>query len=297
MAAAGTPSSTNQIEFKVGADLDKEWNNTTRKGEADGLFRSCMAAIKASHRKALAVRTGIIAMGLFTDKRIYREAIALFYTVTKELELKMQSESFREALKERDPVQLEILDLMQRYAGQYYFTQGYEKDLQGLFTPETWKKEVQHTVASRPAAVAFRDHIRSMNDATDLAAALFSLWGALIIGGGAAARRRVKALCGDHVLHLFEKVSGSGREQRKTDFIVFFDALAAPGSDAFDKITVSTERCMEKSNAMLNSISANPWWLKWIGVVAVATPAVVLALWYGRASGGVSSSNARTIRS
>jgi hypothetical protein len=278
--------SSSDAEFKVGTDNDKEWDETTQKGSADGLFRSCMNAIKSAHRNALEVRTGLIAVGLFTDKRIYREAISLFYTVTRELEIKMKSAEFREKIQD-DAIELEVLQKMQSYGQKFYFTDAYEKDLSSLFTPETWKNEVEEIVAARPAAVAFRDHIRSMTAPTDLSAALFSLWGALVIGGGAAARRRAKALCGDDVLNLFEKVSGPGREKRKGEFIAFFDSLAAPGSPTFDKITRSTELCMEKSNAMLRSISANPWWLKWVGLVAVATPAVALAVWLGPPSKGV----------
>lgn len=286
MAKTTTESSTpSDVEFKVGDANDKEWDETTQKGAADGLFRSCMNAIKSSHKNALEVRTALIVSGLFTDKRIYREAIALFYTVTRELEIKMKSPEFREKVKD-DATELEVLEKMQSYGQKFYFTEAYEKDLGSLFTPETWKTEVEEIIAARPAAVAFRDHIRSMEAPTDLAAALFSLWGALVIGGGAAARRRAKALCGDNVLNLFEKVSGPGREQRKGEFIAFFDSLAAPGSPTFDKITQATELCMEKSNAMLRSISANPWWLKWVGLVAVATPAVALAIWLGPPSKG-----------
>lgn len=281
--ATSTPSSkeSDHVEFKVGDENDKQWNETTQKGSVEGLFRSCMNAVKEAHRSALTVRTGLIAAGLFTDKLIYREAIALFYTATKELEILMQSDQFRENLK-GNAAELDVLEKIQAYASQYYFTADYEQDLKGLFTPDTWEKEVELIVSSRPAAVAFRDHIRSMKNATDLAAGVFSLWGALIIGGGAAARRRAQALCGEHVLYLFTKISGLGREKRKTDFIAFFDSLAAkPGSPTFCKITEATELCMEKSNAMLKSISANPWWLKWVGMVVVAAPAVVLALWYG----------------
>jgi hypothetical protein len=285
MATTSTPS---DVEFKVGDANDKEWDETTQKGAVDGLFRSCMTAIRSSHKSALEVRTGLIVAGLFTDKRIYREAIALFYTVTRELEIKMKSVEFRENVKD-DAIELEVLEKMQRYGEKFYFTDAYEKDLRVLFTPETWQMEVEEIVAARPAAVAFRDHIRSMNAPTDLSAALFSLWGALVIGGGAAARRRAKALCGDDVLNLFEKVSGPGREKRKAEFIAFFDSLAAPASPTFDKITVATELCMEKSNAMLRSISANPWWLKWVGLVAVATPAIALALWLGPSSKGEDS--------
>ena len=283
-----TRTTPSDVEFKVGDANDKEWDETTQKGAVDGLFRSCMTAIRSSHKSALEVRTGLIVAGLFTDKRIYREAIALFYTVTRELEIKMKSAEFRENVKD-DTIELEVLEKMQRYGEKFYFTDAYEKDLRVLFTPETWKTEVQEIVAARPAAVAFRDHIRSMKAPTDLAAALFSLWGALVIGGGAAARRRAKALCGDDVLNLFEKVSGPGREKRKAEFIAFFDSLALPASPTFDKITVATELCMEKSNAMLRSISANPWWLKWVGLVVVATPAIALALWLGPPSKGEDS--------
>jgi hypothetical protein len=286
MAKQTDASTASNVEFKVGADNDREWDETARKGSTDGLFRSCMNAIKTAHKNALQVRTGLIALGLFTDKRIYREAIALFYTVTRELEIKMEPGEFRENIQ-NDATELEVLDKMLIYGQKYYFTDAYEKDLSALFTPETWRKEVDEIVTARPAAIAFRDHIRSMTAPTDLAAALFSLWGALIIGGGAAARSRAKALCGDDVLNLFENVSGPGREKRKAGFITFFDSLAAPGSPTFDKITRSTELCMEKSNAMLSSISANPWWLKWAGSIVVAGPAAVLAFWLGPSSKSV----------
>jgi hypothetical protein len=94
---------------------------------------------------------------------------------------------------------------------------------------------------------AFRDHIRSIKAPTDLAAA--RSFRCLVIGGGAAARRRTKALCGDAVLNLFEKVSGPGREKRKAEFIAFFYSLAAPAPPTFNKITAATALCMEKEQS------------------------------------------------
>jgi hypothetical protein len=139
---ATATNSSSDAEFKVGTANDKEWDETTQKGSADGLFRSCMNAIKSAHKNALEVRTGLIALGLFTDKRIYREAISLFYTVTRELEIKMLSADFHEKVQD-DATELEVLEKMRSYGQKFYFTDAYEKDLENLFTPETWKNEVE----------------------------------------------------------------------------------------------------------------------------------------------------------
>ena len=199
----------------------------------------------------------MVAAGLFSDPLIYREGVALFYVVTKELEKLIKSSDFPANLLSKD--EREVFDKIATYAKEYYFTKDYEKDMTHLFSAETWETEIQELLSKRPHAQAFVDHVRAYTTASELAAGVFCLWGALIIGGGAGFRRRAQALYGDKALNLFGKVSGPGREGRRRDFIAFFDSLAEPETALFDKITQDTIDTMHKSNAMLQSMSANPW--------------------------------------
>jgi hypothetical protein len=243
----------------------KAFDNTTKAGKEHGLFRASMKSIRSAHVRANRLRAGLVLAGLFTDAAVYREVVAIFYAVTKQLEIKMES------LKKKDEICAKIAALG------YRFTDDYEKDMATLFS-ETWEEDM-HTVVSRnSAAVNYVKKVQNMTTGTEVAGAVFCLWGALIIGGGAGAMPRVKSLCGKDAIHIFEQVSGPGREERKTRFANAWDSLAAPGSSEFDDIVGHCRECMQCNNDIFTSLQQNPWWLKYMISVSVGLIAIMIVL-------------------
>jgi len=252
------------------------FDKTTEKGVENGLFRACMEGIRSAHKSANLLRSALVLSGLFTDKKVYREVLALFYVATNTVEKKIIS------LKE-DEICDKLLSLGYRFGPQY------EKDLQTLYDDSgDWKLAVEQVVAnSSDGAKSYIKTIENMTTGAELAGAAFCLWGALIIGGGAAAKPRVESLCGKDACHLFESVTGPGRGKRKAKFIEVWDSLAVRIDDrvdrknkyesslAFEKIIALSKECMQGNNELIISVKRNPWWLKYfvssiVGVLAAS---------------------------
>ena len=249
------------------------FDKTTEKGADNGLFRACMGAIRSAHKSANRLRAALVVAGLFTDKSVYREVIALFYVATNTMEGKMI------ALKEEkgDEICDKLLSLGYRFGPQY------EKDLQLLYSDSVdWRASVEKVVAtSTDGARSYIQRIDNMTTGDELAGAAFCLWGALIIGGGAAAKPRVESLCGKGACNLFESVTGPGRGERKAKFIETWDSLAVEIeekddenidgkkndddslSSSFEKIIDISKECMAGNNELIISVKRNPWWLKY----------------------------------
>lgn len=252
------------------------FDKTAEKGVENGLFRACMEGIRSAHKSANLLRSALVLSGLFTDKKVYREVLALFYVATNTVEKKIIS------LKE-DEICDKLLSLGYRFGPQY------EKDLQTLYDDSgDWKLAVEQVVAnSSDGAKSYIKTIENMTTGAELAGAAFCLWGALIIGGGAAAKPRVECLCGKDACHLFESVTGPGRGKRKAKFIEVWDSLAVRIDDkvdrknkyesslAFEKIIALSKECMQGNNELIISVKRNPWWLKYfvssiVGVLAAS---------------------------
>lgn len=263
------------------------FDKTTEKGAENGLFRACMKAIRSSHKSANRLRAALVLSGLFTDKKVYREVIALFYVATNTMEKKMI------ALKENegDEICNKLLSLGYRFGPEY------EKDLQTLYNDSAdWKAAVENVVArSTDGARSYIDAIENMTSGVELAGAAFCLWGALIIGGGAAAKPRVESLCGKEACNLFQSVTGPGRSERKAEFIKTWDSLAVQIkcgdndnidetnkdekdslSSPFGKIIDVCKECMQGNNELIISVKRNPWWLKYLLSTAVGMVAVMI---------------------
>lgn len=245
---------------------------TWNKGKEDGLFQACMKAIRSAHFRSNRVRALLVVAGLFTDKAVYREVLSIFYCVTKEVEVKL-----RLLLKEGDEISKKLLSLGYSFAGQY------EQDLEYLYGTKDWMERTETAVQRNKAATDYREKVRSMKTGAEMAGAVFVLWGALIIGGGAAAMPRVKSRFGEEAVHLFQDVSGPGREKRKSDFVQIWDSLAESSSAEFAQIVRAAQDCMQCNNDVLSSLARNPWWLPYIiaalvGLTSVAAT-VIYRLW------------------
>lgn len=269
----GEPSPT----FRSASEEGKSFDRLTETGAEGGLFRACMKAIRTAHFRSNRVRAVLVVAGVFTDVKIYREVMACFYALTAELERKLLLEKEK---KSSDPLCEKILALG------YRFTQPYEDDLAFLYGPQDWKEQVEMVVQSHAAVSAYRDKIRGMTESAELAGAVFVLWGGLVIGGGAAAMPRVRALYGVEATHVYEQVTGPGRDERKRAFVETWDSLATSdpnddGGDAllFGAIVRSSQECMQGNNNVLTSLTRNPWWVSYL-IYATGALLAVGAMFY-----------------
>ena len=285
--AAATVVDSTEIEKHSEAQQAVIFDKTTEKGAEEGLFRACMDSIRSAHFSANRLRATLVLAGLFTDKKVYREVIALFYVATNTMEKKII------ALEKDDGNEIcgKLLSLGYRFGPQY------EKDLKSLYDDSgDWKLAVENVLAkSTDGAKAYIKAIESMSTDAELAGAAFCLWGALIIGGGAVAMPRVESLCGKEACHLFASVTGPGRGERKANFIKMWDSLvvavedddddkndgekndkknSSSSSSLFEQIIAVSKECMQGNNELITSVKRNPWWLKYIISTAVGVTAV-----------------------
>jgi len=242
---------------------DKQFDTISNTGVESGLFRACMKSIRTAHFQSNRTRAVLVVAGLFSDVKVYREVLSCFYAVTKVLEEKLQQ-------KKEEPIVAKLLALG------YSFTAPYEKDMKCLYG-DGWEKEVEAAVQKNSAAAEYRKKVRNMTKSTELAGAVFVLWGALIIGGGAAAMPRIKSLCGAEATNLFNQVVGPGRNERKVAFVKTWDSLAEFGDEAFEEIVQSSQECMQYNNNMLTGMTRNPWWISY-GICAAVGLSSVIAM-------------------
>jgi len=254
-------------------DSDRDaFDKITEQGTEGGLYKACMKSIRSAHLRANRLRAALVLAGLFTDKSVYRDVVTVFYFVTKELEKKLDAFS----LEKQNKADEDSADICKKILSLgYRFTPQYEEDMEELWGEE-WKAIVDNYIRGVPAARSYVHLIRDeMSNGRQLAGAAFVLWGALIIGGGAAAYPRVKALVGPEATHLFEDVTGPGRERRKQVFIRVWESLAAREANetSYKEIVRYTEICMQHNNDIFTSLQRNPWWTPYI----VALPVAVIA--------------------
>ena len=86
---------------------------------------------------------------------------------------------------------MKILKELQKLGETYYFTELYEKDLKylyGVSTQSQLETKINDCLANKPNAQDFRLYVSKMTKASEIAGALFDLWGVFIVGGGATGR-------------------------------------------------------------------------------------------------------------
>jgi len=266
-----TPTSTEPAD-----KIDRAYDATTLKGKPNGLFRACMRAIRSSHHQARQIRTALILLGLFTDKNIYKEWLTVFYAVNSELETKLKSTDFEKSLG-KDKDELMILEKLQQLGEKYYFTELYERDLHllyGVSSRDELLKRVGSCLVDKPNGRKYQEVVKNMTTASDLAGALFCLWGVFIVGGGSMARQRALKMCGEGGVNVYQNVAGPGREKRKQHFIELWDGLAeavdstSTNMKQFTAVEQSSDLCMKLMNATIKDLS-DPWWLKWFSFPAL----------------------------
>jgi len=280
MSTVESPATTKEDEQgqePLSAELEgKSFDKLTAKGVEGGLFQACMKSIRSAHVRSNRVRAVLVLGGLFTDITIYREVVACFYVLTKELETKLLHMAKAGGENSSEAEQSICQKLL---ALGYRFTQPYEADMAFLYGKEEWKEQVEAAIQSNAAVVSYREKIRQMQTEAELAGAVFVLWGALIIGGGAAAMPRVKSLYGSEATHLFAQVTGPGRDERKRAFVETWDSLVEPNQvEVFDEIVRSSHECMQGNNDVLTSITRTPWWVPYVAYAGIAGLSVLAML-------------------
>lgn len=250
----------------------QRFDRVTAKGKEDGLFQACMKALRQPHATGNRLRLVVVVAGLFTDKTIYREVISCFYLLTRQLESSLEK-------RKDDPICEKLLKLG------YHFTPHYEEDLKFLYDdPAHWSDKVESVAKNNTTVAAYLKKIDKAcedGDASSLAGAAFVLWGALIIGGGAVAKPKIESAYGAKATHLFQDVTGPGREARKRAFIDTWDSLAPNESSSFRDIVDASQNFMEDNNRIMSSISGRPWWLSYVKAGSVAIVALLVYQLFG----------------
>ena len=254
--AGNTTSSENGEQIN---EDDIAYRETIMKGKEDGLFRTCMKAIRNQHNIANQIRAGLVVAGLFSDRNVYKEAIVSFYVVTKRAESKLYSSSFL-----RDSISEKLRKLG------YRFSDLYREDMKSIFG-EDWEHCVDQISSRNCACGEYLQLLDDCESGEDLAGAIFALWGALVIGGGAAALPRVKRLMGEGATHLFQSVAGIGRNSRRRGFIEAWDNLAEPGTPEFTGVLRACTKYMNANNKLLANVPVSPYWWRYSQTILQAT--------------------------
>ena len=197
---------------------------------------------------------------IFTDKVLYAGAIGQFYLLTRTLEG-----------LDLGPLSAAIMSSLSLKK----LTKGYEADLHELLGSD-WEAKVEDMATPPPS-----DYIEMLKVADDvsLCAAIFVLYGALVIGGGKSTQKKVKGIralrdC-DHVLF---DVDDDMRAARKR-FKAAFNALKSENPEEFKIVVVKAKEWMTMNNAVVLSIKATPSWWPIAAAVVFATTAAGYTLW------------------
>lgn len=225
------------------------------------LFARMMGAIHTKH--SLGNLVGFFKLPLIlTDTRLYGNAIAQFWWLTRTLEARLAATS-------SDP----LVEHAVASIGVGPLAPGYEGDLRQILGPD-WRAAAERclTPATRSYAAALE-----RADATALVGALFILYGALVIGGGKQTQakvRRVFPAC-DHALF---DVAGDMRDARRrfknTFTAVGRDHAGTPAvaPDRADALVAHAAHWMRRNNEVVLSVRVLPyWWWKAAALAAAAT--------------------------
>ena len=152
----------------------------------------------------------------------------------------------------------------------YSFTKGYELDLKALNVP---------TEAHEPT-ISYAERLSKAN-VTEIIAAVFILWGPLLIGGGAFLKPKIERSFGKNACNVFEDVVGKsrgGRAGRRKEFIELWDSLYVDSEEKQKQIVEHCAEFMDLNNKIMRSVKRRPWWA--IPVLLTSTTLVALGVAY-----------------
>ena len=226
---------------------------------ATSTYAGMVRAIRGGHTAGNRVRMLKLPLVL-TDAKLYFGAIAQFYWLTRALEDALAAAPKADAgVRRVRGLELEGLSAK------------YEADLAAL-GGDGWRREAEARRTAETAA-----YCKELADAspTELCAAAFILWGALVVGGGRATQMKVRRVFpgAEHVL--FDVADDMKVARRR--FRECFDACGEEGGPG---ARAELERCaahfMSRNNSVILSIRCLPFWW-WRVVCAVAAAALAVA--------------------
>ena len=277
------------------------------------LYARLMKAIDVQH--TWGNRVGFVKLPLIMlDIRLYGGAIAQFYMVTEALEAQLARHADHElvahvreaialpdlapgyaadlrqifgdgawpaptaatdeyvaALRNADPV--ELVAHVRRAIDLKDLAPGYAADLRQIFGDGAW-----------PAATAAtEEYLKALRRAgpVEVVAALFILYGALVVGGGKQTQSKVKRLlpgC-DHVLFDVSEDMRAARRRFKNAFTSIgkdHAGVAAVAPECADDLVRYASLYMRRNNAVVLSARVTPAWF-WPAVTVGAVAAFVVA--------------------
>ena len=234
----------------------------SQKSEAQRpLYARLMQAIDVQH--TWGNRVGFVKLPLIMlDIKLYGGAIAQFYILTEALE----SELARHADHKLVAHVRRAIDLKD-------LAPGYAADLRQIFGDGAWPAP---TAATDEYVAALRNA-----DPVELVAALFILYGALVVGGGKQTQRKVKRLLPDcdHVLFDVSEDMRAARRRFKNAFTSIgkdHAGVAAVAPECADDLVRHARAYMRRNNAVVLSVRVTPGWF-W-PAVAVGAAAVAVAV-------------------
>ena len=225
------------------------------------LYGRLMGAIDVQH--TWGNRVGFVKLPLIMlDIKLYGGAIAQFYILTEALE----SELARHADHKLVAHVRRAIDLKD-------LAPGYAADLRQIFGDGAWPAP---TAATDEYVAALRNA-----DPVELVAALFILYGALVVGGGKQTQRKVKRLLPDcdHVLFDVSEDMRAARRRFKNAFTSIgkdHAGVAAVAPECADDLVRHARAYMRRNNAVVLSVRVTPGWF-W-PAVAVGAAAVAVAV-------------------
>ncbi len=226
------------------------------------LYGRLMGAIDVQH--TWGNRVGFVKLPLIMlDIKLYGGAIAQFYILTEALE----SELARHADHKLVAHVRRAIDLKD-------LAPGYAADLRQIFGDGAWPAP---TAATDEYVAALRNA-----DPVELVAALFILYGALVVGGGRQTQRKVKRLlpgC-DHVLFDVAQDMRDARRRFKNAFTSIgkdHAGVAAVAPECADDLVRYASLYMRRNNAVVLSVRVTPAWFWPAVTVGAAAVAVAVA--------------------
>eukprot|EP00613_Pedinella_sp_CCMP2098_P004881 CAMPEP_0171609728 /NCGR_PEP_ID=MMETSP0990-20121206/9646_1 /TAXON_ID=483369 /ORGANISM="non described non described, Strain CCMP2098" /LENGTH=251 /DNA_ID=CAMNT_0012173041 /DNA_START=212 /DNA_END=967 /DNA_ORIENTATION=- len=232
-----------------------------------------MLEIRGAHTIGNTIRMVKLPL-ILLDSLCYAGAIGQFYWLTKVLEERLAQ------VDEKDPMIVSVRALRLSLTG------GYETDLAQLYGEKDWK-----LAAERARTPATDKYCRELENATptQLVAASFILYGALIIGGGKATQKKVRNVFPGYTHALYD-VSDDMLSARKAFRECFNDiGKAHPGK--CQELVAEAGRFMRLNNTVVVSVSVVPTWWWRVATVLAITAAATAAVRVAKPASSLSVAN------
>lgn len=237
-------------------------SSTTGAGEnPPPLYSRMMRAIRTQHSVGNSLRMLKLPL-VMTEEALYASAISQFFILTRTLEEEIER-------KQDEPMVARVRGLGLECTG------GYASDLQEL-SGDGWLERAERSETE--ATKRYRDVLREA-DATDLTAAAFILYGALVVGGGRSTQKKVRKWI-PNCSHSLYDVANDMKGLR-SDFQRTFTAIGEEFPAEYAKLETSAARFMSLNNKVILSIRV---WGFWCNAAAVAGLAITAAIFFAKSS-------------